>query len=112
VDARNLGNYRSSPEAARVMDNFNCEQVRTGKYRRGLTKQGLDLTGLEIDHIVPRSLGGADHPANYQVIPMKVNRSLGNTWTPAKCASVGAQCAIAIAVSYYCGSYAGPAFGS
>lgn len=83
-----------------------CRTVSTRSYRSRLKEKGCVLTGLEIDHIVPHALGGADHPANYQLLPRSENRRLGKSWGPAKCASVGKRrCRAAIDVSMRCGSF-------
>ena len=87
---------------------FSCEPVSTAAYRRMLIAQGISLLGKDIDHIVPKALGGADHPANYQVLDSSLNRSLGRTWNVEKCAMAGdARCAEAVAVSAKCGTYRG-----
>jgi 5-methylcytosine-specific restriction endonuclease McrA len=40
-------------------------------------------TGLEIDHIVPRSKGGTDHPANLVLACEECNlKKYDNVWTP------------------------------
>ncbi|MDC0674421.1 hypothetical protein [Nannocystis radixulma] len=49
----------------------------TRSFRAQLRAEGVDLTGQDIDHIWPRSLGGIDHPLNYQVLDAHLNRSLG-----------------------------------
>lgn len=49
----------------------------TRSFRAQLRREGVDLTGQDIDHIWPRSLGGVDHPLNYQVLDAHLNRSLG-----------------------------------
>lgn len=51
--------------------------MSTRAYRAELKARGVDLTGVDIDHVWPRALGGADHPLNYQVLDSQVNRSLG-----------------------------------
>jgi hypothetical protein len=85
--------------------------MSTAAYRALLTARGIDLTGKDIDHIVPRSLGGADNPGNYQVLSASENRSLGATWNEAKCTSVGeARCARAVATSHECGTLRGIGF--
>jgi hypothetical protein len=85
-----------------------CERVSTASFRRMLIKQGISLAGKDIDHIVPRALGGADHPANYQILDSSLNRSLGKTWNAEKCALAGAdRCEEAVAISAKCGSYRG-----
>jgi len=53
-------------------------RMTTGDYRRALRRDGIDLEGLDADHGLPRSLGGADHPLNYEMIDSSLNRSLGN----------------------------------
>lgn len=49
----------------------------TRTFRARLRASGVDLGGQDIDHIWPRSLGGVDHPLNYQVLDSNLNRSLG-----------------------------------
>ena len=51
--------------------------VSTRNLRAQLRADGVDLGGKDIDHIWPRSLGGIDHPLNYQVLDSHLNRSLG-----------------------------------
>ncbi len=53
-------------------------KMRTSAYRRELRAEGIDLEGRDVDHLWPRSLGGIDHPSNYEVIDSSLNRSLGN----------------------------------
>jgi hypothetical protein len=86
-----------------------CEaSMSTKSLRAWAVKAGFDLTGMHVDHIVPRVLGGADHPSNYQIIPAAENMSLGAAWGPAKCELVGrAACEQAVAVSRRCGSFMG-----
>jgi hypothetical protein len=56
----------------------------TTTVRRWLRNDGLDLQGYEVDHIVPRSLGGVDHPHNYALVPRSLNRQWAGNWTAAK----------------------------
>jgi hypothetical protein len=51
--------------------------VSTRKFRAQLRAEGVDLKSMDIDHVWPRSLGGVDHPMNYQVLDSHLNRSLG-----------------------------------
>lgn len=51
--------------------------VSTRNFRAQLRAEGIELDGKDIDHIWPRSLGGVDHPLNYQVLDAHLNRSLG-----------------------------------
>lgn len=107
LDARNLAQLQSGGRLLLDRD-LDCTPVSTQSWRRRLKKEGVDLTGLDVDHIVPRSKGGADHPLNYQLLDSSTNRSLGATWDLGKCASVGAaRCAAAMAVSSVCGDYPG-----
>lgn len=87
-----------------------CEPISIAAYRRKLGAIGVDLAGKDIDHIVPRSIGGFDGPANYQVLDSSLNRSLGATWDIPKCAMAGEKCAGAIAISAKCGTYRGGFF--
>ena len=87
-----------------------CEPVSTRAQRRAYEKQGISLAGKDVDHIVPRSLGGADHPSNYMPLDASTNRSIGNMFGKAKCAMPGvgqAKCALAIAISRKCGTFKG-----
>jgi uncharacterized coiled-coil protein SlyX len=53
-------------------------RMTTAAYRKMLRKDGISLDGLDADHGLPKSLGGADHPLNYRMIDSSLNRSLGN----------------------------------
>lgn len=53
-------------------------RMTTGEYRKQLKADGIDLEGLDADHGLPKSMGGADHPLNYRMIDSSLNRSLGN----------------------------------
>lgn len=53
-------------------------RMTTAQYRRELRGRGIDLDGLDADHGLPKSKGGADHPLNYRMIDSSLNRSLGN----------------------------------
>lgn len=49
----------------------------------------LALEGLEVDHIIPKSVGGWDHPRNYCLVPMDLNRAWYNNWNAEKRAALG-----------------------
>lgn len=99
----------SAYDALRALDGAkpSCSALSTQQFR-GMVGA---TPGVDVDHIVPRSLGGADHILNYNLVPASVNRSIGNAFGPWKCgwdhpASVGpARCAAAVSVSIWCGSY-------
>ena len=109
VDAANLDSFRAwrTSGGEGLPRDFSCAPVSTATFRRLLIAQGVDLAGLDVDHIVPHSLGGADHPGNYQLLPSSVNRSIGNQWDREKCLAVAERCAQAVAVSRKCGEYRG-----
>ncbi len=53
--------------------------MTTAQFRREMARRGLPIGKFEdVDHIFPRSLGGLDHPLNFQVLDRSLNRSLGN----------------------------------
>jgi hypothetical protein len=108
IDASHLDAFRRVGLTNGETATASCEHVSTAEMRRVLTAAGVSLVGKDIDHIVPRSLGGADHPSNYQILDASLNRSLGATWNRDKCEMAGPQCADAIAVSRTCGWYRGP----
>jgi hypothetical protein len=112
IDAGNVDAFRAHQlEVSRSGDGtVSCDKVSTAQYRAVLTSAGYNLAGMDVDHIVPRSLGGADNPANYQLLPSSVNRSLGAAWDRSKCEMVGPQCAKAVAVSRACGWFRGSVF--
>lgn len=70
--------------------------VSTQRFRRRLETVGINLAGKDIDHIVPKALGGPDHPWNYQVLESSVNRSLGADFGVAKCWNAGPKCVLAV----------------
>ena len=87
---------------------FDCHRVTTKQMRKRLKRQGVELRGLDVDHIVPRAKGGADHPSNYRLLDLHVNRSMQEEWGRKKCQAVGRHaCAEAVAVSRVCGTYRG-----
>lgn len=51
-------------------------RVSTAQYRRQLKAQGVDLEGIDIDHVVAHAAGGPDRPWNYNPLPASINRSL------------------------------------
>lgn len=110
IDAHNLERFRSLT-GNRDVSSLDCSAgMSTNAFRSLLLASGTSLTDVDIDHIVPRSLGGADHPANYQLLDRSLNRSLQDSWGPAKCRLAGNRCAGAIAVSRKCGTFRGPEF--
>ena len=44
---------------------------------------------LEVDHIVPKTMGGLDHPMNYALVPAALRRQWGCGWTDHKRATLG-----------------------
>lgn len=61
----------------------------TRQVRRWLLEQGLELHTCDIDHIVPRSLGGVDHPHNYALVPRQLNRQWAGNWHAEKRRALG-----------------------
>lgn len=77
-------------------------------FRSWLVSIGVSVAGMHVDHIVPRALGGADHPSNYQLLPSRLNQSFGARFDAEKCAVAGAgRCRAAVAVSRKCGAFQG-----
>lgn len=106
IDAQNLAKLREvSGRGGIDRGTPDCDNVSTARHREHLRADGVGLDNKHIDHIVPRSLGGADHPWNYQVMNASENMSWGNEWSVAKCATAGPQCALAVAISIKCGSF-------
>jgi hypothetical protein len=66
------------------MNRLSTQQVRTV-----LTGVGVPLDGKQIDHIIPKSVGGLDHPRNYCIVPDELNRAWANNWTADKRAILG-----------------------
>lgn len=63
--------------AVAVSSHLCATRVSTRKFRAELRANGIELRGQDIDHMWPRSLGGVDHPLNYEVLDAHLNRSLG-----------------------------------
>ena len=52
-------------------------KARRQAMKMGLVKRG---DGMELDHIMPLSLGGSNDPKNWQVITRSENRKKGKSW--------------------------------
>ena len=52
-------------------------KARRQAIKMGLVKKG---DGMEIDHIMPLSLGGSNDPKNWQVLTRSENRKKGKKW--------------------------------
>jgi hypothetical protein len=105
IDEANLTASRAGGVAREV----ECQPMSTQQYRRVLEKRGVDLTGKDIDHIVPHALGGADDVSNYELLDSSKNRSIGALWGHEKCEIAGMPaCVVAVAISRRCGSFSGP----
>jgi hypothetical protein len=107
ADAARLDQARAGRDLK--LDALTCvDGMSTHAYRSLLGELGTNLLGKDICHIVPLSLGGANHPANYVPCSASFNRSLGNSWNRDVCRWFGeARCRRAIAVSRKCGAYRG-----
>lgn len=57
-----------------------CEgAMSTRRYREHLRARGVDLEGMDVDHLWPHSRAGANHPLNYRLTEQSLNRSMGNS---------------------------------
>lgn len=64
-----------------------------------LAKMGItpaELADMHIDHILPRCMGGRDHPCNFFVMSAKDNCSFGPRISQAKCRAVGGATVIQV----------------
>jgi hypothetical protein len=105
LDARRMAKRQAG---AREVDARCKGAMSTAAYRALLLARGVSLRGMHIDHIVPRALGGADHPGNYQILRSADNQRFGAKWSAAKCAGAGrAACLRAVKISQACGSFKG-----
>lgn len=65
-------------------------RMTTQQYRDELRSRGVDLDGVDVDHMWPHARGGVDHPWNYQTLPSSLNRSLGaSIWEKFATAPIG-----------------------
>lgn len=64
-------------------------RLSTQQVRAVLSGIGVPLGGKQIDHIIPKSVGGLDHPRNYCIVPIDLNRAWANNWTDEKRAVLG-----------------------
>ena len=105
LDARRMATRRTG---TRTSDARCKGAMSTAAYRALLLARGVSLHGMHVDHIVPRALGGADHPSNYQILRSADNQRFGARWSAAKCASAGrAACLRAVRISQACGGFRG-----
>ena len=50
---------------------------------------GIDLKEKTIEHIIPRSMGGLDHPRNYCIVSDELSRAWAEDWSDDKRAILG-----------------------
>ena len=93
--------YLGTPRiAALVMARMGSAHVaNTQQVRRWLRDEGLCLEDCEVDHIVPRALGGVDHPYNYALVRRDLNRQWSANWTADKRRELG-PCAVQQALAF------------
>ena len=83
-----LGNNEDLHEymKAKKIKTMTTRAVRTwleenGSFPQGYHNAGLTLAGCDIDHILPATIGGQDHPYNYFILPKPLNGSFNCWWT-------------------------------
>jgi hypothetical protein len=92
--------YLGNNEALREhMTRKSMTTMTTARVRKWLEDNGgfppkytnakLSLADFDIDHILPKSVGGQDHPFNFVLLPKKLNSSLSGWWTAEKQAYIG-----------------------
>jgi len=50
---------------------------------------GIQKIHFHIDHIIPESANGPDHPRNYALMPATFNSAFSSWWMPAKSQYIG-----------------------
>jgi hypothetical protein len=79
----------SSTEALNWLRRENAKYIRP-TMTEALAELRLDLNGqVQVDHTLPNSFGGPDHPYNYFLLPARVNSSFNKYLTPEKLAWIG-----------------------
>lgn len=74
---------------------MSCTEVRRWfettlqTFPKSYEDEGYSWTTCQIDHILPTSLGGVDHPYNYYILPDTINRDWSGWWTRAKRSYMG-----------------------
>ncbi|MCB0367673.1 MAG: HNH endonuclease, partial [Bdellovibrionales bacterium] len=74
--------------------------MTTQQFRNELAKSGLDLSGQDIDHIIPKAKGGVDHPWNYQEVSDSLNRAWKDGGLFEKCLNNPIGFAKAVVINY------------
>ncbi len=70
------------------MRRHRLRSISAREARRALLLGAKD-EDLEVDHIVPKIIGGMDHPMNYALVPAALRRQWGCDWTSHKRATLG-----------------------
>ena len=78
--------YQGKPEQIKARDARN--KARRDAMKKGLVKKG---DGMDVDHTVPISKGGALTDANTRVVPEGENRSFSRTKTGALKSQISAR---------------------
>ncbi len=91
-----LGNHADLLAHLRATDKqkMTTASVRTwlkkhDRFPAAYKRQGFSLEDCDIDHILPRSIGGIDHPYNYYILPKKLNKRWSGWWTAHKMTYMG-----------------------
>ena len=63
---------------------------KNGRFPSAYARQGITLGDCDIDHVLPRSVGGVNHPYNYYILPKRLNRRWSGWWTAHKMTYMGA----------------------
>ncbi len=64
-----------------------------GGFPLGYENANLCLADCDIDHILPNSVGGQNHPYNYVLLPKRLNGSFNGWWTAQKQVYIGKKTA-------------------
>lgn len=66
---------------------------KNGGFPLGYQDANLCLADCDIDHILPNSVGGQNHPYNYVLLPKRLNSSFNGWWTAQKQVYIGKKTA-------------------
>ena len=83
---------------------YSTTMVDISLYRKWLGNLVGSLEGMQVDHIIPKKMGGIDHSCNYMPIPGKLNNAFGDMVDSTKAFAVGFELfATALACTRYFG---------
>lgn len=102
----NIYNKLSEKKLLNITSILACKKIHINGYDQQLIKWGKDISGKVIHYVIPKNLGGTDHPANYRLVDVNSHHHWNNKNALSGCDTINTtQCFYAILSSVVCGQF-------